>query len=99
MKTSLVVLLIGAIVAVSYTLPDDDDDDKLAKMAIFRISSPVRAIICATDLLTNSQKQKVAMQENDDGDDNQVTTEEDDDDDDGNDKAKTQFYIHLHFNK
>ena len=109
MKSSLVTLLIGAIFAMTYALPDDGDD-KVAKMAKLRFFPAVRVLVDAADRLINSQ-QEVAMKEDDDddGDDDllsqalldriqeKVTSQDDEDDDD--DKAKAQFHLHFHVGK
>ena len=106
MKSSFIILLVGAIFAMTYALPDDGDD-KVAKMARFRFFPAVRVLVDAADRLINSQ-QVVAMQE-DDGDDDlmgqallnriqeKVTSQDDEDDDD--DKAKAQFHLHFHIGK
>ena len=92
MKSTLVILLIGAIVAVACTAPSrsslkaslQNDGDK--KKALKQMDEDGGDLLLQT-LLDRIQKQ-VALER-------EVSTEEDEDEDDG-DKAASQF-IHLHF--
>ena len=103
MKSSLVILLVGAIFTMTYALPDDGDD-KVAKMAKLRFFPAVKVLVDAADRLINSQ-QEVAMKEDDDllsqalldRIQEKVTSQDDEDDDD--DKAKAQFHLHYNIGK
>ena len=86
MKSSFVVLLIGAVVAVAFAAPSskvsmqDDDGDKLAKTA--RWLGIARSVVRGLNSALNGEK--LALNQDDDGND-------------GDDKAKAQFGVHFHF--
>ena len=86
MKSSLVIFLIGAIVAIACAAPSskvsmqDDDGDKLAKTAKFW--GIAKRVISGLNTAVNGEK--LAL--------NQM----DDDDDDDDDEAKAQFHLHFH---
>lgn len=94
MKSSLIILLIGAIVAVACAAPSrslkvslqDDDGDKLAKAAGW--FSVAKKVIGGINHVVNGEKKAMKQMDDDDddGDDlaflEQASTEEDDDDDD-----------------
>ena len=91
MKSTLIILLIGAFVAVAYAAPSrsslkvslqNDGDKKVAQKKMDNLLS--QALL---DLI----QEQVALEQ-------EVSTEEDDDDDEDGDKAASQF-IHLHFGK
>ena len=97
MKTTLIILLIGAIVAVACAAPvstQDDDGDKIAKAAFWNIA---KRVIGGINHAVNGEK--LALNQDDDDDDDDLlsqalaTTEEDDDGDD----AEAQFHLHFHF--
>ena len=91
MKSTLIILLIGAFVAVACARPTrsppkaslQNDGDK--KVALKKMDN-----LLSQALLDLIQEQVALEQE--------VSTEEDDDDDEDGDKAASQF-IHLHFGK
>ena len=86
MKSSFVILLIGAVVAVTFAAPSskvsmqDDDGDKLAKTA--RWLGIAKNVVRGLNSALNGEK---------------LALNQDDDDDDGDDKARAQFGVHFHF--
>ena len=91
MKSSFIILLIGAIVAVAFAAPSskvsmqDDDGDKLAKTA--RWLGIAKSVVRGLNSALNGEKLALNQDDDDDGDDllNQalmVSMQDDDDDDD-----------------
>ena len=111
MKSTFVILFIGALIAVAFAAPSrkvleqDDNNDKLAKAV--RWLNVARDIISSLDKSINGDMVAMNQEDGDDGDDlltralldsiqEKVAAQDGDDDNDDGDDARAQA-IHIHF--